>query len=133
LYHYAALNDYLVVGTTDRSEWSIGFYDKYGDAASDISLLRHLYKTQIRALARYLGVPEPIISKPSSGDLAAGLPNEVVIGLTYEQLDATLYGLEQELPEDSIAAQVGVSRKAVQAVRQAMQVAQVREGLPLHL
>jgi len=133
LYYYAALHDSLVVGTTDKSEWSIGFYDKYGDGASDIALLKHLYKTQIRELARYLGLPEPIISKPSSGDLAAGLPNEVVIGLSYEQLDAILYGLEQGLSEQEIAAQLGVGQKAIRAVQQAMQTEKARDVLPLHL
>ena len=133
LYHHAALNDYLVVGTTDKLEWSIGFYDKYGDAASDITLLRHLYKTQVRELARYLGVPQAIIDKPSSGDLAAGLPNEVAIGLTYEQLDAVLFGLAQGLPKQTIARRAGVSPSAIRAVQRAMRAASMREALPSHL
>jgi len=130
LYQYAALHDCLVVGTTDKSEWSIGFYDPYGDGASDIALLRHLYKTQVRELARYLGVPEPILGKPSSGDLAAGLPNEVAIGLSYEQLDAILYGLERGLAEREIAGQARVSRKAIRAVQRAMRMAKARGALP---
>ena len=133
LYHYAALHDYLVVGTTDRSEWSIGFYDKYGDGANDLALLRHLYKTQVRELARYLGVPGRIVDKPSSGDLAAGLPNEAVIGLRYEQLDSILCGLEQGLPDKTIAAEAGVKLTAIAAVREAMRVARQREALPSHL
>ncbi len=133
LYHYAALHDYLVVGTTDRSEWSIGFYDKYGDGANDLSLLRHLYKTQVRELARYLGVPTHIVDKPSSGDLAAGLPNESVIGLRYEQLDSILCGLEQGLPDRAIAAGAGVPLAAIAAVQEAMRVARLRESMPSHL
>jgi NAD+ synthase len=133
LYHYAALNDCLVVGTTDKSEWSIGFYDPYGDGASDLALLRHLYKTQIRELGRYLGVSEAILNKPSSGDLAAGLPNEAVIGLTYEELDVLLYGLEQGYPPGQLARQLPVSRAAVAAVQEAMQAANARQRLPLHL
>lgn len=133
LYHYAALNDCLVVGTTDKSEWSIGFYDPYGDGASDLTLLRHLYKTQIRELARYLGVPEVILNKPSSGDLAAGLPNEAVIGLTYEELDAILYGLEQGYSPGQLMRQLAVSRSAIVAVQEAMQAANARQRLPLHL
>jgi len=133
LYHYAALYDYLVVGTTDRSEWSIGFYDKYGDGANDLALLRHLYKTQVRELARYLGVPAHIVDKPSSGDLAAGLPNEAVIGLRYAQLDSILCGLEQGLPDQAIAAEVGVKLAAIAAVRQARCVARLRESMPSHL
>jgi NAD+ synthase len=95
--------------------------------------LRHLYKTQVRELARYLGVPEAILNKPSSGDLAAGLPNEVAIGLSYEQLDAILAGLEQGLPAGAVARQAGVSRRALRAVQRAMRAASAREGLPGHL
>jgi NAD+ synthase len=133
LYYHASLSDYLVVGTTDKSEWSIGFYDRYGDGASDITLVQHLYKTQIKELARFLGVPEEIIQKPSSGDLAAGIPNEVFIGLNYEQLDMILYGLEHEIPDENIIAQTGVNKKAVQTVKQASQRARFRDNLPLHL
>jgi len=133
LYHYAALYDYLVVGTLDKSELSIGFYDPHGDGACDIALLRHLYKTQIRQLARYLSVPEPILTKPSSGDLAAGLANEVAVGLTYEQLDTILFGLEQGLSQEAIAREARVSRRAVQAIQRARRVAARREALPLHL
>ena len=133
LYYHAMLNDCLVIGTTDKSEWSIGFFDKYGDGANDVTLLRHLYKTQIRELARYLGVPPQIVNKPSSGDLAAGLPNEAAIGLTYEQLDAILRGLEHGLGGTAIAAQAGVTIAEIGAVRKAMRAARVREELPSHL
>ncbi|MGB9879468.1 MAG: NAD(+) synthase, partial [Anaerolineae bacterium] len=133
LYYYAFLSDCLVVGTTDKSEWSIGFYDKYGDGANDIALLRHLYKTQVRELARYLGVPSQIVNKASSGDLAAGLPNEALIGLTYEQLDAVLWGIEHNLPEESIAAQAGVTSATIAAIHKAMRAARIRDELPSHL
>lgn len=133
LYYYAFLNDCLVVGTTDKSEWSIGFYDKYGDGASDIALLRHLYKTQVRELARYLDVPSQIINKSSSGDLAAGLPNEALIGLSYEQLDAVLWGIEHGLSAEEIIAQVGVTATAIAAIHKAMRAARIRDALPSHL
>lgn len=133
LYFHAWLNDCLVVGTTDKSEWSIGFYDKYGDGANDLALLRHLYKTQVRELAHYLGVPPQIINKSSSGDLAAGLPNEALIGLSYEQLDAVLWGIEHGLPEEEIVAQVRVAPVTIAAVRQAMRAARIRDELPSYL
>ena len=105
----------------------------WAGGACDIALLRHLYKTQVHELARYLGVPETILNKPSSGDLGAGLPNEVAISLSYEQLDAILAGLEQGLPEGTISSQAGVSRKAIHAVQRAMRAASAREGMPGHL
>lgn len=130
LYFHAMLNNCLVVGTTDRSEWSVGFYDPYGDGASDVQLLRHLYKTQIRELAKHLGVPEKILNKPSSGDLAAGLPNESAIGLTYEQLDSILWGLDHSLTEKEIVVQTRVAPAAIAAVQKAMSIARLRERLP---
>jgi NAD+ synthase len=133
LHYYAALKDYLVIGTTDKSEYQIGFYDPHGDGVSDITLLRHLYKTQIRELARYLHVPDEIISKPSSGDLIAGLPNETVIGLTYERLDAALFGLEQGWEEARILERADISRKALKSIRQAVDIAKTRLEMPLHL
>ncbi len=133
LYHHAMVNDCLVVGTTDKSEWSIGFYDRYGDGASDVALLRHLYKTQIRELARYLGVPQEIVDKPSSGDLAAGLANEAAIGLSYEELDAALWAMEHGWPDERIVAEAGISAAALAAIRQAVRVARIREEMPLHL
>lgn len=130
LYFHAMVNNCLVVGTTDRSEWSVGFYDPYGDGASDVQLLRHLYKTQIRELAKYLGVPARIVNKPSSGDLAAGLPNESAIGLTYEQLDSILWGMNHGLTEKEIVAQTSVTLSAISSVQKAISLARLRESLP---
>jgi NAD+ synthase len=133
LYHAAAQHNALLVGTLDRTEWAMGFYEPHGDGAADVQLLVHLYKTQIRALARHLGVPEEIVAKPSSGDLAAGLPNESLLGLTYGQLDAVLYGLDHGVPEGDIRARAGVSRRALRDIQQAMRIAELRRTLPAHL
>lgn len=125
--------DCLQICTTDRSERAVGFYDIHGDGVGDIAPLQHLYKTQIRQLARELGVPEEILKQPSSGDLAAGLPNESAIGLSYEQLDKILAGLSLEMREDEIAAQSGVKPAMVKAVRSACRVADERRRMPLEM
>jgi NAD+ synthase len=54
LYYYANLNNYLVIGTGDRSEGLIGYFTKYGDGGVDFEPIAHLYKTQVRELAKYL-------------------------------------------------------------------------------
>ncbi len=133
LYYHAMLNDSLLIGTTDKSEWQIGFYDKYGDGANDLALLRHLYKTQIRNLARHLGVNSAIINKPSSGDLAANLPNEEVVGLSYLQLDAILECIEINLSDSEIMRRAGVTQNQLNAVRKLMRIARLREEMPFHL
>lgn len=133
LHHYALLNNYALIGTVDRSEWTIGFYDKYGDAVCDIAPLRHLYKTQIRELARHLGISRAIIDKPSSADLFAGLPNESFIGVTYRQLDLILNGLECGHSWDLIIQEATVSRKVIASIKKAMECNKRRESLPLAL
>ncbi len=129
----AARLDCLLVCTTDRSEWSVGFYDPHGDGVGDLALLRHLYKTQIRTLARALGVPEEIIAQPSSGDLAAGLPNEEAIGMSYELLDRILAGLALGMGDEAIALHSDAGRGLIAAIRSACALADERRMHPLGL
>jgi NAD+ synthase len=93
LYYYANLNNYLVIGTGDRSEGLIGYFTKYGDGGVDFEPIAHLYKTQVRELAKYLGVPDKIATKPSSPQLYPGHRATDEIPLTYEKLDPILTAL----------------------------------------
>ncbi|GAP15913.1 NAD synthase [Longilinea arvoryzae] len=129
----AARQDCLLVCTTDRSEWSIGFYDPHGDGVGDLALLSHLFKTQIRALGRELGLPESIITQPSSGDLAAGLPNEEAIGMSYELLDHLLVGLSLGMSDEAIALHADASPRLAATVRSACALADARRGMPVRL
>jgi NAD+ synthase len=134
LYFHAAIKNYLVVGTCDRSEFSIGVYDRYGDGANDITILRHLYKTQIKQLAKHIGVPDHIVNKPSSGDLfGMSLPNEVFIGLSYLKLDDILCGINSGVADEVIASKSGVQPDIVKSVRMAMKRASFVASLPLSL
>ena len=109
IFYHAILKDYFVAGTDDKTELTIGFYDKYGDGACDISLLSHLYKSQIKKLAGYIGVPAHIVNKPSSHDLwGHNLPNEETIGLSYEKLDGILCGMDAGYTDAELAGQFGV-------------------------
>jgi NAD+ synthase len=89
---YALANRYngLVVGTGNKTELSIGYFTKYGDGGVDLLPLGDLDKTAVRALARQLGVPRPIIEKAPSAGLWEGQTDEAEIGVTYEVLDASL-------------------------------------------
>jgi NAD+ synthase len=134
LYFHATVKTYLVVGTTDLSEFSIGVYDRYGDGASDISILKHLYKTQIKQLAKHIGVPDHIVNKPSSGDLfGMGLPNEVFIGLSYLKLDNILCAIGSGIADDIIANKTGILPDIVESVRKAMKNTIFVASLPLSL
>ena len=93
LYLYANKLGGAVVGTSDRSELLIGYYTKFGDGASDFLPQASLYKTQLRRLARFLGLPEEIVSKPSSPGLWEQHLAEEELGLKYEDVDRVLYAL----------------------------------------
>jgi NAD+ synthase len=90
LYYLANRLDYLVVGTGNKSEISIGYFTKYGDGAVDILPLGNLVKRQVREMAVYLSIPTEIIKKPPSAGLWAGQIDEVEMGMKYEELDRYL-------------------------------------------
>jgi NAD+ synthase len=134
LYFHATLKNYLVVGTGDRSEFSIGVYDRYGDGANDITILKQLYKTQIKQLAKHIGVPDHIVNKPSSADVfGMSLPNEELIGLSHLKLDDILCGIWSCVVDDVIASKSGVQPDIVESVRKAMKDASFVASLPLSL
>jgi len=87
LYYFANRLNYLVVGTGNRSELSVGYFTKYGDGGVDLLPIGNLVKSQVREVAAYLKIPEVIIDKPPSAGLWPGQTDEVQIGLTYEELD----------------------------------------------
>jgi len=87
LYFFAARNQYLVAGTSNRSELTVGYFTKYGDGGSDLLPIGKLVKSQVCELAEYLGVPKSIIKKPPSAGLWKGQTDESEMGITYQELD----------------------------------------------
>ena len=100
LYYYANSRNYLVLGTGNRSELACGYFTKYGDGGVDILPLGDLLKTQVRELARELGIPEEIIAKPPSAGLWEGQTDEGEMGITYEELDRVLMAIEAGDPSE---------------------------------
>ncbi|MEK0320535.1 MAG: NAD+ synthase [Nitrosopumilus sp.] len=93
LYYYANIKNYLVLGSSDKSENLIGYFTKFGDGASDLTPIISLYKLQVREIAKYLKVPDKIISKKSSPHLWNEHNAEEEIGISYEEIDSILYCL----------------------------------------
>jgi NAD+ synthetase len=92
LYHYAAISNLLVLGTSDKSELLIGYFTKFGDGAADILPLGGLYKSQVKMLGKQLGLSEQIVNQASSPRFWRGHVAEKEIGLSYHEIDTILRG-----------------------------------------
>jgi NAD+ synthase len=90
LYYFANQFSYLVAGSGNKSELSVGYFTKYGDGGVDILPLGNLVKGQVTELAEFLGIPQAIIDKPPSAGLWPGQTDEGELGLSYKQLDRYL-------------------------------------------
>ncbi|KNE26833.1 ammonia-dependent NAD(+) synthetase [Achromobacter spanius] len=94
-YAIAGAMDCLVIGTDQAAEALMGFFTKHGDGAADLLPLRGLTKRRVRALGVVLGVPAKLITKAPTADLESlrpGLPDEVALGVNYDEIDDFLEG-----------------------------------------
>ena len=123
LYLYAELENRLVVGAANKSEYEIGYFVKHGcDDATDITPLLNLYKTQVRELAQYLNIPARIIEKPPSPDVMPGLTDdEEVIRISYEKMDLILLALEKDWKILDIVKTLGVKEDEVIYIKNLIQ------------
>lgn len=127
-YYHADRLNYAVVGTPNRLEYDQGFFVKLGDGAADIKPIAHLYKTQVYQLAEYLGVPSEISDRPPTTDTYS-MPQsqeEFYFSLPYQKMDLCLYGKNNEVPIEEVAAatelttdQVGRVYRDIDAKREA--------------
>lgn len=117
LFYYANAHNYLVLGSSDKSEYLIGYFTKFGDGASDIVPIISLYKIQVRRIAEYLGVPPHIITKKSSPHLWEEHEAEKEIGVSYEEIDSILYCLiDKKLTLDETVSKTKIQRETVDKI-----------------
>jgi NAD+ synthase len=121
----------LVIGTSNKTELLLGYGTIFGDLASAVNPIGDLYKTQIRQLSQFMGVPAPIIEKAPSADLIPGQTDEDDLGFTYAEVDRLLYLLVDERfsPADLIAE--GFSQEMVERVLLLIRRAQYKRALPI--
>src|SRR5207245_7163437 len=132
LYYFANLYNYLVAGTVDRSEDLIRYFTKYGDGGVDFLPISHLYKTQVRKLAEYLGLPPKIVMKPSSPQLYPGHKATDEIPLDYDQLDPVLRMLfDESRTIDEVAARTGIGIDGIQDVMRRFQNSAHKRAYPV--
>ena len=103
LYTMGTAAGLLVVGTGNRSEIAIGYYTKYGDGGVDLLPIGALVKSEVRELARELGVPAPVIDKPPSAGLWAGQTDEGEMGFTYDELQRFIESGASSVPAETAA------------------------------
>jgi len=119
LYYYANAKNYLVLGSSDKSEYLLGYFTKYGDGASDLSPIISLYKLQVREIAKFLGVPQNVIEKKSSPHLWKEHEAEKELGMSYEDIDSILYCIfDKKLSIEKTAETLQVEKQVVEKVHQ---------------
>ena len=109
-YFHADRLNYAVIGTPNRLEFDQGFFVKNGDGAADLKPIAHLYKTQVYALARHLGIPDEICNAEPTTDtysLQQG-QDEFYFALAYDKMDIALWSFNHAVPEEELATFLGV-------------------------
>jgi NAD+ synthase len=131
LYYHANINGYLVTGTSDKSELQLGYFSKYGDGAADIMPIANLYKTQVRALAKHLKVPQAIVEKKSSPRLWDNHLAEEEIGMSYETIDSILHLLiDRKMKPKAVAKKLGIPAKHVNKIKYMIETSLHKRSLP---
>ena len=116
LFDISAREHALVLGTSNKSELMLGYGTLYGDLASAVNPIGDLYKSEVFALAEYLGVSKSIINKPPSADLWSGQSDEADLGYSYAQLDEAmkLY-VDERVPREEILSR-GIDKRMLDMI-----------------
>jgi NAD+ synthase len=130
LFDASQAQEALVLGTGNRTEWLLGYTTLHGDAACGLNPLGQLYKAEVRALAAYLGLPQPVLDKPPSADLWAGQTDEDELGFTYAEADRLLHHhLDEGLQPRQLAA-LGLAPALVEKVLARLRAQAFKRNLP---
>lgn len=116
--HHAEARNYAVLGTPNRLEYELGFFVKNGDGAADLKPIAHLYKSQVYALARHLGIPEEIQRRPPTTDTysLAQTQEEFYFGLPLARMDLALHARTHGVPPADAAPALGLTPEQVERV-----------------
>jgi NAD+ synthase len=117
-YYHADRLNYAVIGTPNRLEYDQGFFVKNGDGAADLKPIAHLYKTQVYALARHLGLPDEVCNAQPTTDtysLAQG-QDEFYFALPFQQMDVALWAHNHAVPASELASALGLTEEQARFV-----------------
>lgn len=119
VYSYTVANEenLLVLGTGNRTEFLLGYFTKYGDGATDIAPILDLYKTEVRQIARHIGLDEKFIEKKPTAGLWEGQTDEEEIGASYEVADKILKGLiDRHESVETVSEELGIEQETVERI-----------------
>ncbi|MFW9825504.1 MAG: NAD+ synthase [Candidatus Thorarchaeota archaeon] len=116
--------NFLVGGTSNRTELTIGYFTKYGDGGVDFEPIGGLYKCEVREIAKKLEIPERIISKPPSAGLWKGQTDEGEIGMSYDLVDEILYRIDNDIDLSDL------SKDEVEKVKKMIRISQHKLIMP---
>ncbi|MBC7084113.1 MAG: NAD+ synthase [Firmicutes bacterium] len=131
IYDLSAAKRGIVAGTSNKTELLLGYGTLHGDLAFAFDPIGDLYKTQVRALARHLGVPARIIAKPPSADLWVGQTDEGELGFSYDDVDKLLYLMIDERKKKPELVAMGFSPEFVDAVRERVAATRFKARMPV--
>lgn len=133
LYDLAKKLNALVLGTENKTEYLLGYFTRFGDEASDLEPIRHLYKTQVIKLAKYLGLPEKIIKKKPTAGLWPGQTDEEELGFSYEVADKVLYLYLEVRKSKKEIIKAGFGEEIVEKVIKRIETNQFKHKTPYFL
>ncbi|HZS44185.1 MAG TPA: NAD+ synthase [Blastocatellia bacterium] len=131
LYDQSMARGALVLGTSNKTELLLGYGTIFGDLASAINPIGDLYKTEVRALSRHLGVPDQVVNKRPSADLWADQSDEADLGFTYEQVDKLLVDLVDRRIPPEVLIERGADEAFVRDVQERIRRSQFKRRPPI--
>ncbi|NPD89402.1 MAG: NAD+ synthase [Asgard group archaeon] len=130
LYSIANIENKLVIGTSNKSELSIGYGTKYGDLAADFFPLGDIYKTRVFEIAKCLEINQRIITKAPTAGLWVNQTDEEEIGVSYEKLDSFLRGYELKQGEEVLAKELILNPDQIKKIKELMKNSQHKREMP---
>ena len=130
LYDQSAAWGGLVMGTSNKTEFLLGYSTIYGDSGVALHPIADLYKCQVRQMARFLGLPASILKKPPSADLWVGQTDEDELGFTYDEADQVLFLLVDERYTVDEVAEEGFDRDFVVMIWERVKANHYKRTMP---
>jgi len=131
LFDHSALNEALVLGTSNKTELLLGYGTLYGDMASALNPIGDLYKSQVWQLSEEMGIPREVIDKKPSADLWAGQTDEQELGFTYRQVDELMYRMVDLRMTDEELLKEGFAAEFIEKIRMKIMTSHFKRRLPI--